>query len=161
RGLPALHGHHRRLQPLRRPRRTAAAPRRRHGARQECRRLARLRSVARGLSAPRDLAALLIGRGRRTPAHHGTPSMDHLLPAASASFTPVTVTAILLGSIFGVIFGSIPGLTFTVAMALAVPLTFSLDQGAAIGLMLGTYIGGMTGGSVSSILLGVPGTPSA
>lgn len=87
--------------------------------------------------------------------------MDLLLSAASASFTPVTVAAILLGSIFGVIFGSIPGLTFTVAMALAVPLTFSLDQSAAIGLMLGTYIGGMTGGSVSSILLGVPGTPSA
>ncbi len=61
----------------------------------------------------------------------------------------------------GLIFGSIPGLTFTVALALALPITFSMDTVPAIGMLLGTYIGGMTGGSVSAILLGIPGTPSA
>lgn len=87
--------------------------------------------------------------------------MELLLSAASDSFAPATLLAVLVGSLLGVIFGAIPGLTFTVAMALVVPVSFSLETAPAIGLLLGTYIGGMTGGSVSAILLGIPGTPSA
>jgi putative tricarboxylic transport membrane protein len=41
------------------------------------------------------------------------------------------------------------------------PLTFGAAAMPAIALLVGTYIGGMTGGSVSAILIGVPGTPSA
>ena len=87
--------------------------------------------------------------------------MDMLLHALAASLAPETVFAVAVGSLLGVLFGAIPGLTFTVAMALVVPVTFSLPSEPAIGLLLGTYIGGMTGGSVSAILIGIPGTPSA
>lgn len=87
--------------------------------------------------------------------------MDLFLTALMASLAPETVIAVALGSLLGVVFGAIPGLTFTVAMALIVPVTFTLPNAPAIGLLLGTYIGGMTGGSVSAILLGIPGTPSA
>ena len=87
--------------------------------------------------------------------------MEHFLDAFGLAFTPMSIAAIGLGSLVGLIFGSIPGLTFTVALALALPISFSLDAVPAIGLLLGTYIGGMTGGSVSAILLGIPGTPSA
>jgi putative tricarboxylic transport membrane protein len=47
------------------------------------------------------------------------------------------------------------------ALALMLPVTFSMTPVPGIGLLMGTYIGGMTGGSVSAILLGIPGTPSA
>lgn len=87
--------------------------------------------------------------------------MDLLISALQVTVAPVTLIAIFSGCLLGVIFGSIPGLTFTVAMALVVPMSFALDSAPAIGLLLGTYIGGMTGGSVSAILLGIPGTPSA
>lgn len=87
--------------------------------------------------------------------------MDAFLQAANLALSPAAIAAIGLGTLVGLVFGSIPGLTFTVALALALPITFSLDAVPAIGLLLGTYIGGMTGGSVSSILLGIPGTPSA
>lgn len=87
--------------------------------------------------------------------------MDLFLQALALSFTPMAIAAIGLGALVGLVFGSIPGLTFTVALALALPITFSMDPVPAIGLLLGTYIGGMTGGSVSAILLGIPGTPSA
>ena len=87
--------------------------------------------------------------------------MEQFLNAFELAFTPMSIAAIGLGSLVGLIFGSIPGLTFTVALALALPISFSLDAVPAIGLLLGTYIGGMTGGSVSAILLGIPGTPSA
>jgi putative tricarboxylic transport membrane protein len=87
--------------------------------------------------------------------------VEHFLNAFALALTPMSIAAIGLGSLVGLIFGSIPGLTFTVALALALPISFSLDAIPAIGLLLGTYIGGMTGGSVSAILLGIPGTPSA
>ncbi len=87
--------------------------------------------------------------------------MDIFLQAAALALTPLAIAAIGLGALVGLVFGSIPGLTFTVALALALPITFSMDPIPAIGLLLGTYIGGMTGGSVSAILLGIPGTPSA
>jgi putative tricarboxylic transport membrane protein len=87
--------------------------------------------------------------------------MDLLLSALSVALAPYAILAVVLGTFLGLVFGSIPGLTFTVALALVLPVTFSLDAAPAIGLLLGTYIGGMTGGSVSAILLGIPGTPSA
>jgi putative tricarboxylic transport membrane protein len=87
--------------------------------------------------------------------------MDLLLNALVLALSPSALAAVGFGVLIGLIFGSIPGLTFTVALALALPITFSMDAVPAIGLLLGTYIGGMTGGSVSAILLGIPGTPSA
>lgn len=87
--------------------------------------------------------------------------MQDFAVALSAVADPVAILAILAGSIIGIIFGSIPGLTYSMALALVVPITFTMDTAPAIGMLLGTYIGGMTGGSVSAILLGIPGTPSA
>ncbi len=87
--------------------------------------------------------------------------MDAFYSALGAISDPFTLLAIVAGSIIGIVFGSIPGLTFSMALALVLPLTFRFETGAAIGMLLGTYIGGMTGGSVSAILLGIPGTPSA
>lgn len=87
--------------------------------------------------------------------------MENVLAAAVLALAPMAILATGFGVLIGIFFGSIPGLTFTVALALALPITFHLEPVAAIGLLLGTYIGGMTGGSVSAILLGIPGTPSA
>lgn len=87
--------------------------------------------------------------------------MDSLVAALSAGLTPGALAAVFGGTVLGLIFGSIPGLTFTVALALVLPLTFAMDTPVAIALLIGTYVGGMTGGSVSAILVGIPGTPSA
>lgn len=87
--------------------------------------------------------------------------MESLLAALPLALSPETLIAVAGGTLLGLIFGSVPGLTFTVALALILPMTFSMPATPAIGMLLGTYIGGMTGGSVSAILLGIPGTPSA
>jgi putative tricarboxylic transport membrane protein len=87
--------------------------------------------------------------------------MDPFLTALQFAFSPDALLAVFGGTFIGLVFGSIPGLTFTVALALVLPLTFAMQPTPAIALLLGTYIGGMTGGSVSAILLGIPGTPSA
>jgi putative tricarboxylic transport membrane protein len=87
--------------------------------------------------------------------------VDALIQAASAAFGFHALLATATGTVVGLIFGSIPGLTFSMALALLVPFTFGMEPTPAIAMLLGTYVGGMTGGSVSSILLGIPGTPSS
>lgn len=87
--------------------------------------------------------------------------MDAFFGALQVATEPLTLAAIFAGSVLGIVFGSIPGLTYSMALVLVLPLTFGFDLGPAVGILLGTYVGGMTGGSVSAILIGVPGTPSA
>ena len=65
------------------------------------------------------------------------------------------------GVVIGLVFGAIPGLTYMTGILLVLPLTYSMDTVSALSILLGIYCGGMTGGSVSAILLGIPGTPSA
>lgn len=74
---------------------------------------------------------------------------------------PYTLIAILAGVVVGIVIGAIPGMTVSMGMALMLPFSFVLPTTPAIGLLLGVHIGGVTGGSVSAILLDIPGTPSA
>ncbi|MGE0563531.1 MAG: tripartite tricarboxylate transporter permease [Pseudolabrys sp.] len=87
--------------------------------------------------------------------------MDALVNALYLVLDPAVLGAVSLGTIVGLIFGAVPGLTYTMALSLVLPLTFGAAAMPAIAMLVGTYIGGMTGGSVSAILIGVPGTPSA
>jgi putative tricarboxylic transport membrane protein len=87
--------------------------------------------------------------------------MDAITTGLQMALTWHALLAVVVGSVVGVIFGAIPGLTFSMALALLLPFTFGMAATPAIALLLGIYIGGMTGGSVSAILIGIPGTPSA
>ena len=87
--------------------------------------------------------------------------MDVFLAALEASFTWQSVAALVFGTVFGLIFGAIPGLTYSMALALVLPMTFGMSPVTAVATMLATYIGGATGGTISAILIGVPGTPSS
>ncbi len=87
--------------------------------------------------------------------------METLLAVLPLVLDPLTLGLIVVGTLIGIVFGSIPGLTYSMALVLVLPITFGFDTVPAIGMLLGAYIGGMTGGSVSAILIGIPGTPSA
>jgi putative tricarboxylic transport membrane protein len=78
-----------------------------------------------------------------------------------ATLQPVNLLAMAVGSIAGLIFGMVPGLTTSTCIIVFLPLTFVMDPVPAIALLLGIYTGGMSGGSFSSILINIPGTPSA
>lgn len=62
-----------------------------------------------------------------------------------------------LGTLFGVIVGAIPGLNGAVGVSLLLPLTYSMSPLAGILMLGGIYMGGMYGGSITAILLNVPG----
>lgn len=76
-------------------------------------------------------------------------------------FTITNIGLINIGIIVGIVFGAIPGLTANIGLILALPITFAFQPISAISMLLGIYVGGQYGGSISAILLGVPGTGSA
>lgn len=66
------------------------------------------------------------------------------------------------GGVFvGIIIGALPGLTATMGVALILPLTFSLELELGLALLLGVYVGAIYGGSISAIMLNIPGTPAS
>jgi putative tricarboxylic transport membrane protein len=87
--------------------------------------------------------------------------IDNILIAFQQTFTLQVFFIIIIGSFIGIIFGVIPGLTYSMALSLMLPFTFGMGPINAITLLVSVFIGGASGGSISAILIGVPGTPSA
>lgn len=87
--------------------------------------------------------------------------MESFMAIIQSTFTLNILLLILGGSAFGMIVGAIPGLNTTLAVAIVIPVTFYLNPVEALALLSAVYKSGIYGGSVSAILLGVPGTPAA
>ena len=86
--------------------------------------------------------------------------MENLTTALGLIGTFEVMIAISIGAFAGIIFGAIPGLTYSMALALMLPFTFTMELNRNI--IIACYLHwGMTGGSISAILIGIPGTPSA
>ena len=62
-----------------------------------------------------------------------------------------------LGTLFGIVVGAIPGLNGAVGVSLLLPITYSMSPLAGVLMLGGIYMGGMYGGSITAILLNVPG----
>ncbi len=74
---------------------------------------------------------------------------------------PYNLVLLVMGNMIGLIFGAIPGLSGTLAVILFMPLTFSMQSSPAIILLISLWVGGCSGAFIGSILLGIPGSPSA
>jgi len=74
---------------------------------------------------------------------------------------PINFLFVFIGVTAGIIVGALPGLTATMGVALLIPFTFGLDPVQGLIMLIGLFCGGIYGGSISAILIGVPGTPSA
>lgn len=70
---------------------------------------------------------------------------------------PDVLLWLVAGSVIGILIGALPGLTVTMGVAILTPLTFQMSTEAAFALLLGAYAGGTYGGSISAILLKIPG----
>lgn len=84
-----------------------------------------------------------------------------LVAAVGAALAPGQLAAALAGVLIGIVFGAIPGLTATLAIALFVPVSFVLRADAGLILLGGIYAGAIYGGSISAILVNIPGTPAS
>lgn len=77
------------------------------------------------------------------------------------AFAPVNLLFIILGQLIGISVGILPGINASMAVAILLPVTFGLSPEASLLLLAGIYMGAMFGGSITSILLRVPGTSTA
>jgi putative tricarboxylic transport membrane protein len=79
----------------------------------------------------------------------------------AAALTPANILAALLGCILGTVVGILPGLGPSTTVALLIPVAFTLQPDSALIMMLGVYLGAMYGGSLTSVLMKVPGEASS
>ena len=84
-----------------------------------------------------------------------------MLEGFLAAISPMNLSVEIFGVVIGIIFGAIPGLTATLAIALFVPVTFLMNADTGMIMLGGIYVGGIFGGSISAILVNVPGTPAS
>lgn len=74
---------------------------------------------------------------------------------------PENVLIMSLAVLVGIFFGVLPGLSATIGIALFTGLTYGMALERALLVLFGVYIGAIYGGSVSAILVNIPGTGSA
>jgi len=70
---------------------------------------------------------------------------------------PQMLLLVFGGVLMGVVLGAIPGLSGTIGIALLLPVTFNMEPAQAILTLGGIFMGGMYGGSITAILINVPG----
>lgn len=80
---------------------------------------------------------------------------------ATLAANPMALLLSLVGVALGIIIGALPGLTATMGVAILLPFTFGMDPVSGLLMISGVFFGGVYGGSVTAILLKIPGTPAA
>lgn len=82
---------------------------------------------------------------------------NNVLLGFSVALTPANLFYCFVGVLIGTLVGVLPGLGPPAAIALLLPGTFQMDPVAAIIMLAGIYYGAMYGGSITSILVNIPG----
>jgi putative tricarboxylic transport membrane protein len=74
---------------------------------------------------------------------------------------PRVLAILFISTILGIIIGALPGLSATMGIALLTGLTYKFPVVYTFAILMGVYVGAIYGGSISAILLNIPGTASA
>lgn len=88
-------------------------------------------------------------------------SFDGILYGLGLAFTPELLLAALVGALAGSLIGVLPGLGPVAGAALILPITFMYDPAIGLVMIAGIYLGAQYGGSITSVLLNIPGDASA
>ncbi|MFJ1310884.1 tripartite tricarboxylate transporter permease [Agrobacterium pusense] len=88
-------------------------------------------------------------------------SFSQLFMGLGIALEPPNLAVALLGTILGTAVGVLPGLGPSATVSLLLPITMMLDQTSAIILLSGIYYGSQYGGSITSVLMRVPGEASS
>jgi putative tricarboxylic transport membrane protein len=83
--------------------------------------------------------------------------LHQLLMGFTVALQPANLLYCLLGCMIGTMVGVLPGLGPTAAMSLLLPVTFHVTPVSAVIMLSGIFYGAMYGGSITSILVNIPG----
>ncbi len=82
---------------------------------------------------------------------------EAFLAGGGQVFQPAVLIAMLLALPVGIIVGLLPGISGISALAFLIPFTFGMDPLVGLAFLLASYTGVSQGGSMTAIVLGVPG----
>ena len=80
-----------------------------------------------------------------------------LLAGFSTALQPTNLLFALIGCVLGMLVGVLPGIGPVAGTAILLPITFALGPTAAIIMLAAIYYGAMYGGTITSVLVNVPG----
>ena len=83
--------------------------------------------------------------------------LDGLGEGFSVALDPTNILYVFLGVLIGTVIGVLPGLGPTATIALLLPLTYEIEPATALIFLAGIYYGSMYGGTITSVLLQLPG----
>jgi len=83
--------------------------------------------------------------------------LQHLYSGFAAAMSPAYLAYAFAGCALGTLIGVLPGLGPSAGTAILIPLTFKLDPTGAIIMLAAIYYGAMYGGTITSVLINVPG----
>jgi putative tricarboxylic transport membrane protein len=86
---------------------------------------------------------------------------NNLSVGFAIAFAPMNLVFVTVGVIIGTLIGALPGIGPVAGLSILIPLAFGMDPTAAMILMCGVYYGCMYGGTITSVLLNVPGESSS
>jgi putative tricarboxylic transport membrane protein len=86
---------------------------------------------------------------------------QNLYTGFSIALTWQNLLSCTAGVLFGQLIGILPGIGAPTAIALLLPLTFSVNPTSAIIMFAGIYYGVAYGGTITSVLINVPGESSS
>ena len=84
-------------------------------------------------------------------------TVDQLIAGFGQALTPQNLLFALIGCLIGTALGLLPGIGATAGIAILIPLTFSMDTASAIIMLAAIFYGTAYGGTITSILLNIPG----
>ena len=88
--------------------------------------------------------------------------MDVIILGFQTIFSDIGILGMLVFGVFlGIFFGVVPGLTATLGVTLMIPFTFTMTPEQGLAVLVGIFVGGISGGTITTILLNIPGTPSS
>lgn len=80
-----------------------------------------------------------------------------LLHGFELALTPTNMLFCLIGVVVGQLVGVLPGLGPVAGTAMLIPLTYALSPTTAVIMLAGIFYGAMYGGTITSVLINVPG----
>jgi putative tricarboxylic transport membrane protein len=84
-------------------------------------------------------------------------ALTSLMSGFGIALRPENLLFALLGCVIGQMVGVLPGIGPIAGMAILLPLTFRLDATGAIIMLSAIYYGAMYGGTITTVLMNVPG----
>jgi putative tricarboxylic transport membrane protein len=84
-------------------------------------------------------------------------ALQYWIQGFSVAMQPMNLLYAFIGCVLGTLIGVLPGLGPAAGTAILIPVTFSLDPIGAIIMLSAIYYGAMYGGTITSVLVNVPG----